>query len=275
MPFFYNIIGDKMKIYIDLVLVLNFLFDLILLLTVSYVLKRNVNNYRIILGAFIGSLSTLLLFININNIELFLFKVILAIMMIIISFGYYNIRYTLKNISYLYIVSIILGGFLYFLNITFSYKNQGLVFYHNGLSINFIFLIIISPVILYLYTKQIKELKYKYTNYYKVDIYINNYIIKTNAYLDTGNTLVDPYLKRPVLILNKKKMIYDINEFKMVLVPYKTISDTGILKCFIADFIYVKGLGRKENVLIALSTEEIRINGIDLLLNIKIMEDLC
>lgn len=264
-----------MKIYIDLVLVLNFLFDLILLLTVSYVLKRNVNNYRIILGAFIGSLSTLLLFININNIELFLFKVILAIMMIIISFGYYNIRYTLKNISYLYIVSIILGGFLYFLNITFSYKNQGLVFYHNGLSINFIFLIIISPVILYLYTKQIKELKYKYTNYYKVDIYINNYIIKTNAYLDTGNTLVDPYLKRPVLILNKKKMIYDINEFKMVLVPYKTISDTGILKCFIADFIYVKGLGRKENVLIALSTEEIRINGIDLLLNIKIMEDLC
>lgn len=264
-----------MKIYLDLVLVLNFTFDLLLLMTVSCVLKRNVKNYRIILGAFIGSLSTLLLFVNINSLELFLFKVILSIFMVVISFNYRNIRYTLKNLSYLYITSIILGGFLYFLNITFSYKHEGIIFYKNGLSVNFIFLIIISPIILRFYSKQIKELKNKYSNYYKVDIYLNKYIIKTNAYFDTGNNLVDPYLKRPVIILNKKKMIYDINEFKMVLVPYKTITDNGILKCIKADFIDIKGVGKRKNILVGISSEDIKINGVDLILNNKIMEDIC
>lgn len=264
-----------MKVYIDLVLVLNFTFDLLLLMTVSCVLKRNVKNYKLILGALIGSLSTLLLFVNLNSVELFIFKIVLSIFMTIAAFNYRDIRYTLKNLSYLYIVSIILGGFLYFLNINFSYKHNGLVFYNNGLSINFIFLLIISPIVLKFYEKQAKELRNNYSNYYKVDIYLNNYMIKTNAYLDTGNKLVDPYLKRPVLILNKKKMIYDINEFKMVLVPFKTISDSGLLKCVIADYIKIKGVGKKNNVLIGISNEEIKINGIDLILNTKIMEDIC
>lgn len=262
-----------MKIYVDLVLVLNFVFDTLLLLTVSYVLKRNVKSLRIILGALVGSLSTLLLYININSLELFIYKMILSILMVIISFSYRNIKYTIKNLSYLYITSIILGGFLYFLNISFSYKNEGLIFYNNGLSINFIFLLIISPIILKLYQNQAKELKNNYSNYYKVDIYLDDYLIKTSAYLDTGNKLVDPYLKRPVLILNKKKMIYDINQFKMVLVPYKTISDTGLLKCVIAKSINIKGVGIRKNVLIGISSEEIKINGVDLILNTKILEE--
>ncbi|HPF83014.1 MAG TPA: sigma-E processing peptidase SpoIIGA [Bacilli bacterium] len=263
-----------MKIYLDLVLVLNFIFDLIILITVSYVLKRNVKSINFILGGLLGSLTTLFLFIDINSIELFFFKLVISILMTIITFSYRNIRYTLKNLSYLYIVSIILGGFLYFLNITFSYKHDGLIFYNNGLSINFIFLIIFSPIILIMYSKQVKELKNNYSNYYKVDIYLNKKIIKTNAYLDTGNKLVDCYLKRPVLILNKKKMIYDINKFKMVLVPYKTIGNTGLLKCIIPDKIYIKGIGETKKVLIGISNEDFKINGIDLILNTRILEDI-
>lgn len=262
-----------MKIYVDLVLILNFVFDLLILLTVAYVLKRNVKSYKIVLGALLGSLTTLLLFININSFELFIFKFLVSIVMILISFGYKNIRYTLKNMTYLYFVSIVLGGFLYFLNITFSYKNNGIVFYNNGLSINFIFLIFFSPIILKLYSNQVKELKNNYSNYYKVDINLNGKIIKTNAYLDTGNKLVDPYMKRPVIILNKKKMIYDINEFKMVLVPYKTITNSGLLECVIANYIDIKGIGIKKNVLIGISEEDIKIDGIDLILNIKILEE--
>ena len=39
--FFYNILGDFMKIYIDLVLLLNFGFDLILLFGVAILLRRS------------------------------------------------------------------------------------------------------------------------------------------------------------------------------------------------------------------------------------------
>ena len=84
--------------------------------------------------------------------------------MVLITFNFKNIRYTLKNLFYLYITSVVLGGFLYFLNIEFSYKQVGLVFYHNGLSINFIVLIIASPIILFAYVKQAIYLKNNYSN---------------------------------------------------------------------------------------------------------------
>lgn len=263
-----------MKVYIDLILVLNFLIDLVLLITTSYVLKRNVKSSRLVLGALIGSLTTLFLFIKVNSLELFLLKVVISILMTVTTFSYRNIKYTLKNISYLYIVSIILGGFIYFLNIQFSYKNIGLLFKRYGLSINYVFILLFSPLILYLYTRQVKELKNNYADYYKVDIYLNNYLIKVNAFLDTGNKLTDPYLKRPVIILNKKKLIYDINEFQMVLVPYRTISESKVLDCIIASKVDIKGIGSKNNVLIGLMEDNININGVDLILNTKLLEEI-
>jgi len=272
--FFYNIDGDIMKVYIDLVLILNFLIDLIVLITTSYVLKRNVKSIRLILGALVGSLTTLFLFIKLSSVTLFLLKVVISILMTITTFSYRNIKYTLKNISYLYIVSIILGGFIYFLNIQFSYKNIGFIFRRYGLSINYIFILLFSPIILYLYSKQVKELKNNFSNYYKVDIHLNDYIIKVNAFLDTGNKLVDPYLKRPVIILNRKKIIYDINEFQMVLVPYKTITESKVLDCIIATKVVIKGIGSKNNVLVGLMDDNIKINGVDLILNTKLLEEI-
>lgn len=163
---------------------------------------------------------------------------------------------------------------MYYLNIEFSYKSIGLTFKRYNLSISYVFILLFSPIILYLYSKQLKELKNKFSNYYLVDIYLNNDVISVRAYLDTGNNLCDPYLKRPVIILNKRKIIYDINEFKMVLVPYKTISGNDILECIIASKVEIKGIGSKNNVLIGLSDNNINIDDVDLILNTKLLEDI-
>ena len=50
-----------MTVYIDGLLFLNFYLDFLLLLTVVILLKRNVKMFRIIFGAFIGSLTILVL----------------------------------------------------------------------------------------------------------------------------------------------------------------------------------------------------------------------
>ena len=125
-----------MKIYIDLILFINFGLDFLLLLSVAIVLKRIIKIHKLMIAAFIGSLSVLLLFIKINTIQLFLIKFITSILMLLISFNYKSIKYFCKNLLFLYINSIVLGGFIYFINTQFSYKNNGLVFYNNGLSIN-------------------------------------------------------------------------------------------------------------------------------------------
>ena len=172
MLFFYNIIGDYVKVYLDLIMIINFFIDFLLLLGVSIILKRKVKINRIILSAFIGGISILFLFMNLNSIELFLFKFLLSIIMIIIAFGFRNIKYTIVNIIYLYIISVFLGGGLYLLNIQFCYKQTGIVFFHNGFSINIIFILIFTPIIIFIYLKQNKKIKSNYSNYYNVRIYL-------------------------------------------------------------------------------------------------------
>ena len=193
--------------------------------------------------------------------------------MVYITFGYKNIKYTLKNLFYLYTSSIILGGFLYFLNLQFSYNNKGLVFYFNGLSINVIILIILSPIIIYAYIKQALELKNNYSNYYNIDIYLKNgLVIPTTAFLDTGNILEDPYKKRPIILLNKEILKIDYEKDKILLVPYDTLNNHGLLKCIIPDKIFIQGVGFRNNFLVGLSNEKIKIDGVDCILNTKLLE---
>ena len=226
-------------------MILNFFFDFILLLSVSILLRRNVSIYKILGGSFIGGVS---------------------ILMILVSFGYKSIKYTFKNMLYLYTASIILGGFLYFLNVEFSYQQYGLVFVNNGLSVNVIFLIIFSPIIIYIYVKQGLWLKNNYSNYYKVNIYYNNHKIFLNAFLDTGNELTVPFSNKPVILIDK-----EIISDKFFYIPYKGVNNTGLIKCIKVDKVEISGVF-KENVVIGILNEKIKIDGVDCLLNKKLLE---
>ena len=267
--FFYNVFGDYMKIYLDLVMILNFAIDFILLLTVSLILKRNVSITRIMLGAFLGGISILFLFFNMNNIILFLLKVLISIFMTLVTFKYINLKYTLVNLLYLYMSSIILGGFLYLLNIQFSYKQIGIIFINNGLSINFIFLLITSPIILYIYIKQTKNLRYNYSNYYNIEIINKNKKYKYTAYMDSGNVLIDNLTKKSVILIDKRKLLFDIKEFRLI--PYIGVKGSNMIKVIKIDKLLVNN---KEyiNVLLGIM-DNISLDGVDVILNRKLLEE--
>ena len=262
-----------MKIYVDLVLLLNFGFDLLLLFATGIILRRQTNLKRLLLGALLGSITILSMFIEVSSFTLFLIKILISIGMVLITFGYIDLKYTMKNLFYLYTSSILLGGFLYFLNLEFSYKHDGLLFYFNGLSINVIILIIRSPIIIYAYVKQGLLLKNQYSNYYNIDIYLKNgSIIPLTAFLDTGNHLEDPYKKRPILLLNKDIITIDYNKDSILLVPYDALNHHGLLKCIIPEKIFIQGVGFRNNFLIGLSNEKIKMEGIDCIIGSKLLE---
>ncbi len=268
-------LGDEMKVYWDLLFLLNFAFDFILLLAVSLVLRRRSKIKRLFLGAFLGALSIFLLFISINSIELFIIKFLVSVIMCLVSFSFKDLRYFIRNMLYLYMTSIVLGGFLYFLNIEFSYKQTGLVFYHNGLSINFIVLIILSPIIVFLYVKQALMLKNNYSSYYDLNIYFKSgSIVNLTAFLDTGNKLVEPITKKPIILVSKN-MLKDISMEKTFPVSYNSLNNSGIINCIIAECINVVGLGIKKNVIVGISEDKFFIDGVDCILNTKLMEELC
>lgn len=253
-----------MKIYLDLVFFINFVFDFLLLLTVKIILKRYVSIKRILLGSFVGALSIFFLFFSLNSFTLFLLKVGISLIMTAVSFGLKDKKMYFKTILYLYFCSIILGGFLYYLNLEFSYQNVGMVFFHNGFSINFILLFLLGPIILYLYIKQDRRLKEIDNYYYKVELYYNHERKEYLAYLDTGNQLYDPYFHKPIILL------YDVNlniHQKKIYIPYQTLEHSGILEGFRADKIVLENGKVIERPIVAISKERFRIEGVEMLLH--------
>jgi len=254
-----------MKIYVDLVLILNFLIDLLLLMSVKIILRRRTTVFRLILSSFIGSLTILLLFFNLNTL---IFKLIISIIMLIVGFEFKDIRFFIKNFICFYLISIILGGFIYYLNLEFSYKNIGLIFINKGLSINFIFILLISPIIIFIYIKQNLNLKNNYNNYYKLKVYFEDDKVKEYiGYLDTGNKLKDPYKNRPIILINDFK-----NDYKKILVPCKTVNACDLLECFKVKKIFINNKYIK-NVLIGISKNKIDIDGVDCILNPLIIKE--
>lgn len=251
-----------MKIYLDFIFLINFAFDFLLLLTVNLILKRRAKWWRIIISSFVASFSIFLLFLNLSSFSLFIFKVLVSIIMIIITFGS---KYFLKNIVYLYFTSILLGGFLYFVNLQFSYRTEGLLFFHNEFSINIILLIVLSPIIFYWYYRQSRYFQDTLSNIYTVDIYFSDNMRSFKAYLDTGNKLYDPYKHREVLLL------YDLDLYKklekFIMIPFETLSSTGFLKGILVSKVVVDGKYTFHNVLIGVSKNTFHLDDAEVILH--------
>jgi stage II sporulation protein GA (sporulation sigma-E factor processing peptidase) len=234
--------------YIECLFLFDFWIDFLILLAVSLLLKRKVNFFYLILGSFIGSVSVIILFLNISEIQTFILKVYFSILMILFSFGYKGIKNFISNLVTFYFISILVGGFLYFFKI-------------NNLYDSFIFLFIISPIIIYIYIRQAKLFIKKQKLFHNVDIYIGDYILSLVGYLDSGNTL--HYKNNPVIVTNLE------NNFdgEKILIPYNTISNCGLLECIKTDKVIINDRIYK-NVFLGFSSN-FKIDGADVLLNNK------
>lgn len=266
--------GEYMKVYIDLIIFINFAFDFILLLSVSFILKRHATLKRITLGAILGGLTLLVLFVPFTTLTLFLMKVVLSILIVIVTFGFKDLKYVLLNLFYFYITSIVLGGFMYYLNVEFSYKNIGMIFYHKGVSINYLFILVFAPIILYFYTKEMNKFKIRNSLSYKVDVYLKDKkVVRLNGFMDTGNTLVEPYNHKKVIVVNSKEMESCLTPGNFMLVPYDSVNSSGFLKCIRVDKLYIDGLGVRTDVVVGLTNAKLKNNGVNCILNYLLMEE--
>ena len=239
-----------MKIYLDLILIINFIIDYLLLYGTKKILKNKTSIKRILLGSIIGSISSLLMIYQ-NNI---IMKILLSVLLIIITFGINNI---IKNITYFYLLSIILGGTLYLFDL-------------NIYKLNYQILLLISPILIYLYIKE--NIKYKniYLNNYIVEIYINNKLYKLEGMIDTGNELKDPYKKRSIILVN---INLDYRQFKYLFVPFNALNTQGIIPCIKPDKIIINNK-IFTNYLIGLSKDKFHLNGVECILPNTIKEEL-
>ena len=203
-----------------------------------------------------GGVSTLLLFVKLNILLSLVLKILLGLLMVIITFGFKSIKYTLNNMFYLLTTSFSVGGGLFLL------MDYG--FY------NYIVLVIGFVIVVYLYIKQYKQYHNNYSNYYSVDIYFKNRKYEVIGFLDTGNKLYDTYKHRPVIIIDKK-IKYNLED--IIYVPYVSLNNESVLKCIKPEKVVIKKRVF-HNYLVGFSNNRIKIDGVNCILHSKMKGDL-
>lgn len=255
-----------MKVYLDYIFVINFLFDFILLLGVSLLLKRKVSKTRLLLGSLFGGISFFIVFLKVSAIVFFIIKMILALLMLVITFSYKNYKYTMNNFFFLIILSILLGGFLYLVNVETGYSHIGMLFFKSGKTLNVFILFGLSILLIFIYYIYMKRFKQNNSTIHKCKLKYKNRTLSLTGYLDTGNQLT--YMNKPVVIINKNT----INAKTNLLIPFTTINGESIMKGFYSD-LEIEELGYFKKVVVALSNDKFHIEGADIILNNMLKED--
>ena len=260
-----------MKIYVDLVFFINFSYDFFLLMAVAFILKETVSIKKLLQGAFLGGMAIFFLFLPLNQILLFLLKILISVLMILVTFSYQNKTSFFKHLAILYFSSFLLGGMLYSLSDTFNYEKKGLLFLHQGPSIHLFIILIIGPFFFFKYLKIIKQEKRHLELVHTLQFEVRGRKYKIEGYLDTGNHLRDPYKKRSVILFHDKNFMPKIEE--AILVPFETAKGKGIVRCLDPDLLLVDGKAI-QHYLIGFLEEKIALDGRSCILPNEMREEL-
>lgn len=251
-----------MVVYLDLIFLINLLFDTSLLLTVDVILKRHAKMSRIFLAALLGEASMITLFIDLNPFMNSLFKIALNLAMVMGAFSHKGLKYTFYNALYLYLVGIILGGFEYYLYNEFQIGST--------YSIKYLFILILSPLVLFIYYKLSTRFKSDYNNRHLLKVIYEDGTYEGIGYLDSGNKLTCPINGKIIVLVEKEYIHY--HKLKLIPVPYNALNHHGLLYCFNPVSVFVDGIEYKD-ILIGLSEVKFNMDGVSALLNAR-MENL-
>lgn len=248
-----------MVVYIDLIILINYIFDFSLLTTVDLLLKRGKKMHNFLIGALGGELSLISLFVKMNSIENFVFKILLNFIMSVMCFGYKDKRYTFYNMIYLYLTGIVLGGFLTYLYNEFKIDLE--------YSFKYLCIIILGPLGLIIYYRLLKRFKNNYNIRYRIEVCYNGVCFLGCGFLDSGNKLVSPISGKPIILIEKEYIT--LHKLKIIPVPYNALNHHGIIECFKPDKVLINDREYK-NVLIGLSEVKFNIDGCNTLLNARL-----
>lgn len=196
-----------MEVYIEDVILDNFIIDFIILWTTAKLLHLKPNYIFIILASAFGvGLTFVNFFISLTGFFLFAFKLLIGLSMVAIAFREkFFKKIFLQYLTFLFI-TFIYGGACFL--ICFSFGNiiiatNGVVSYELALPLGIIAGIIFAiSLFLFQVFQKIKD-KAKVENFvYDAMICNNNCQIHLKAFLDTGNTLIDPITNKPVVFIS-------------------------------------------------------------------------
>ncbi len=284
----------KQIIYIDILIIVNLFVNYFLLLATARFFCIKWRTSRFIFGEILGGIYSL--YILAPELPLFislLIKLFMSATIIGATFGFKKPTSFLKILLYFYSVNFLFSGIMMALWYTFKpggmQMNNGIV-YFNISPIVLITSTLISYVTIEVINRAINKRKFE-NKPLKLKIKFKNKQIEILGKIDTGCSLKEPFSDLPVIVAKetclkplltentyeqitnflKAKSSEDLN-ITIRTVPFKTISEEGILPAFKPDFININESEVQKEAYIALCPDKFMPLGASALINPEILD---
>ena len=273
-----------MTIYLDVIWLLNFFTDYLLLKLTGIVLKRDIIRQRLLISSALASFFVFGVFTPFAHILFHpISKFIFSLVIVYIAFRFKRFSYFIQNVLMFYFVAFMIGGGLiamrFFLQ-TESELLNGLIstqFTSFGDPLSWLFVVIGFPLVWYFSRERMAQIEYRsllYDEIATVIVYIEDKILKLKGLIDSGNLLTDPITKAPVMIVDitaideslklRELCEHSLEEHpwksRVRLIPYRTVGQEELLVALRPDRIEIVHNGETfvvKHCLVGLSQQQL------------------
>lgn len=264
-------------IYIDVLLVLNIYITYFLLKATSKISHTPLSVFRVTSASITGSLSSLMILAELNYIIILLVRISAAFLIVIIAFGKQERSHYIKLTASFFTMNFIFAGIIMGMgNIsgdTCIHTRNTVVYYDISLAE----LVVLTAVSYFLICgiRYILDRSTVTDCIYYVNITNGDRSVSVRGLADTGNSLVDVFSGKPVIICSEdilfkltdmKGKTDDIYSFMLSekkikgtrLVPFSALNGEGTVPAFIPDKIVISNEKTSRNVdaLIGINTAQ-------------------
>lgn len=188
-------------VYIDVLFAVNMILDYFILLTVSRVLHRQDKRLRLLLGAGVGALYALCIFLPEMGILCTAgLKALLSIGIVLAAYRFSTLKSFLQLLGLFYLVSFLFGGLIFALYLFCTPPGMLLrngVVYFDLSPVTLILAAGACYVVIVLFSRLVRRHE---NRFYNLSVTVDSKTVSVPAMLDTGNSLCDPLSGMPVLV---------------------------------------------------------------------------
>lgn len=266
-----------MEVYIEYAIIDNMTIDLLILVLTSKLNKLDVSKLRLTLTALFGTIIALISPL-LTGIFLILVKLLCGLTMPLLLLKKPSFKtYIIVMLSFILITAVFGGVCLAicsFFNLNFQVENGAIMVYSfpTGLAIiiAFIMFYIIKNLIKHFYTKK-RLSKFLYDVWFS----LNNTLVKTSGFLDSGNKLSDQISGKPITLINFElfSKLTDVKLSDVLLKKYdkiplknvhevelKSLTKSSKIMVFEIDNILIDNTLKIEQALVGLSVVDFQNN---------------
>lgn len=207
-----------MTVYADMIFLLNFCVDLLLLWLTMAIRKQRTAVWRLLAAAFIGACYAVMMLVPVwPGIYAWGTKLIFSFGMVWVAFGYRGGAVFVRNWGVFCIVSFVVGGGMFAVHYVLQEQTQvlnGILITQSGTlrpyPITWTFVLIAFPLVWWYSRATFRSLAERQAIHrflVQVEVMFGTKSVGGTGLIDTGNQLRDPLTRTPVMIVEKRLLL--------------------------------------------------------------------